>query len=324
MENSKKCKECGTLQNQESNFCIKCGAKLDKATDIRKFCTSCGRELSDGTVFCEDCGTKCENVTEGTCKNSEEKQNKILRIGALTVLIAVIGVVGFIMLKSVSTEDIMSKEENSAQEEQESDNTEGAEPKSVLEQVYESVEDVNGESIEGTEEDSVKLEGTEENSEQTVEISEQYDVVTADAIEFITESSYLVEHFDSTGIIMHNAELTLDSDISTAWSEAADSDGIGEWIQYTFDEAYIINGIEIYGGYGKGETQYYKNNRPKDVKLYFSDGTVIEYTMDDTYGIMDNIIFGEGIVSEYIKIELVSVYQGNTYEDTCISEIILY
>ena len=43
--------------SEETVFCSKCGAKVDKDT---KFCPSCGEKLAPGAKFCAKCGTKVE------------------------------------------------------------------------------------------------------------------------------------------------------------------------------------------------------------------------------------------------------------------------
>lgn len=48
-----KCGKCGKILPDESNFCMECGAPIDK------FCSSCGFKLPPRAKFCCECGAMC-------------------------------------------------------------------------------------------------------------------------------------------------------------------------------------------------------------------------------------------------------------------------
>ncbi len=340
MNKNKICQYCGNALVGAGEFCSECGKKNEP--DLILYCENCGCLLDEDSSFCENCGTllkQCDDTqtmiaeTNTLSPNRDGLFNKIAkRIAILLLFVAVfmgIGasiyyeVIDFQSLKefvrSVGLEPVEQADEIDTVEEVDTvnevdmvevDNTNEVTVKKIEEQAIETEESE-------TLEDSVVLVVPEEEKEIPT-------IVMETGISYTMASSYLVEYFDETGIIMHNAELTLDGDVSTAWAEDVELEGAGEWLQYVFDDSYTINGIEIYGGYGKNETQYYKNNRLKDIKIYFSDGTVIEYTLSDDYGVFHIIELDAEVISEYVKIEIVSVYKGNTYDDTCISEVAFY
>ncbi len=64
----KKCSECGTVNPPESQFCFKCGVKIDavplkeseKEKTATKKCPKCGRMLNSDAKFCGFCATKLD------------------------------------------------------------------------------------------------------------------------------------------------------------------------------------------------------------------------------------------------------------------------
>lgn len=121
----------------------------------------------------------------------------------------------------------------------------------------------------------------------------------------------------------HSPERIFDGDISTAWVEGVNGQGIGEAITLYFDSEYILNKVVINAGYQKNSEIYGKNSRPKELKISFSDGSSQVYTLQDINA-KQEIIFEKAVITKYISFTIQSVYQGNKYEDTVISEIHLY
>lgn len=119
--------------------------------------------------------------------------------------------------------------------------------------------------------------------------------------------------------LYHTADCMVDGNLSTAWIEADPGQGIGEWIQVSFDGKVLLNGFEICAGLQENEDLYNKNSRPQDISVSFSDGTCYDYTLSDTYG--GQRIQFDPIQTDSIIIEIKSVYPGWKYEDTCISEV---
>lgn len=66
-----KCKNCGELLPDESQFCNHCGVKIQKMD----FCTECGAQISSSSKFCQPSG---HNIPAGNIAetNNEIHQNK--------------------------------------------------------------------------------------------------------------------------------------------------------------------------------------------------------------------------------------------------------
>lgn len=120
----------------------------------------------------------------------------------------------------------------------------------------------------------------------------------------------------------HSAFNLLDGDPQTNWTEGAEGNGLGEWILFTFKDRYRLDSISICGGCRTDEKRYYDNARPKKVTLTFSDGSSFAYTLNDNEFLSEQYIhFDTPIITESVKITIDSVYPGEKYEDTVISDV---
>ena len=120
----------------------------------------------------------------------------------------------------------------------------------------------------------------------------------------------------------HSAHLAMDGSNATAWVEGVSGNGEGEWLRLDLGSDCHVSGMQLWTGYQKSESLFYKNSRPARVRITFSDGSSMEADLKDTMS-MQSISFGGDIVTSTITITIVSVYPGSAYTDTCISEITL-
>lgn len=76
-------------------------------------------------------------------------------------------------------------------------------------------------------------------------------------------------------------------------------------------------------GYCKSEDLYKKNNRVKNIRIVFSDGTSIDRYLEDEYANYNLIVLPEPVICNEFYIEITDIYRGTHYDDTCISEIVI-
>lgn len=119
---------------------------------------------------------------------------------------------------------------------------------------------------------------------------------------------------------VHYAERVFDNDVSTAWVEGVQGNGIGESLTINFDNNYVIDRIEINAGYQRSDEHYTMNSRPNRIKFSFSDGTSEYYNLADVNDVQ-YIQLNNPVVTDRVVLTLDSVYPGTYYEDTAISEI---
>lgn len=114
----------------------------------------------------------------------------------------------------------------------------------------------------------------------------------------------------------------LDGDLTTAWNEGADGPGVGEWIQFEFSQSTRLARIEIANGYQKDSERFEGNPRVKSLKVEYSNGTT---QLVDLLDVMDFQAITPTIQPvDWVRFSIVSVYAGNEWDDTALSEVRIY
>ena len=125
----------------------------------------------------------------------------------------------------------------------------------------------------------------------------------------------------------HDPWVIQDDDLSTAWMEGADGNGLGEYLSIYTTQYTVITGGVIYPGFYINADLFYKNNAP--TRLYFRTDSqeayldVTEYatTWQDNFGGY-HFVFSEPLVSDgTVRVTIVGVREGWLYDDVCISEL---
>ena len=144
-----------------------------------------------------------------------------------------------------------------------------------------------------------------------------------------------------SGTVYAQRNLT-DKRSRTSWCEAAEGSGArrdetdGEWFQVAVacrdTEAEHILGLEIVSGFGTKKSEWKKNNRIEEARL--------QVTLDGEEKLVAKVILADRMGSQFVefpgavlckrdktiraRMEIISVYQGDQYTDTCVSQIALY
>ncbi len=127
----------------------------------------------------------------------------------------------------------------------------------------------------------------------------------------------------SKGNVTYYARNVIDGNSGTAWVEGASDSGIGEKIFFKSSSEQKVSYLKIMNGYCKSEDLYMKNNRVKNIRVVFSDGTSIDGSLNDEFANYDLIVLTEPVFCNEFYIEITDVYRGTHYDDTCISEIVI-
>lgn len=275
------------------------------------YCNKCGNEINENERFCKYCGAPVEKLDEQVngekLDESLQKQTKkkIKWPVLILVLILIIAIALAIVL-------VMNKRQSNATGNQTGDQDDW---KVVEDEESQTTEKETASEIvtenSSTEETLVKQ---EENISDEPEQEEAPEIRMRD-VEDVTASSYLSEKN-----IKHVPDLIMDGDTTTAWVEGVDGNGEGESITFTFGDLYAVSDIKIWNGYQKSEDLYYKNARPAELELEFSDGSTERISLQDTSSGFQEFAL-ERHVTSYVKVKIISTYEGSKYEDTVISEI---
>lgn len=303
------CPRCKNEISDDAKFCTKCGEKIEKNqmdwentnfelhnNKEKLECPYCHTKLVKDAKFCVNCGhsiNKDEYECEQTKKNTP--RNKFV-IG---------GIAGCIMGVCLMMIYVYGKSQNDLSHFEEA----------FTEHEFNSIsESILSEQFE-TADDSVIKE-----TEILTETVRDRKAVTMDDVENVYATSYLIE--EKLGFI-HEPSNVLDRNNATAWVENAVGQGEGESITLELDDLYVVSGFVINAGYQKNENVYENNSRPKELIVTFSDGNSQTVELEDYYG-PQKIILDIPIETTKVTFTISSVYYGDKYEDTAISEISLF
>lgn len=110
-----------------------------------------------------------------------------------------------------------------------------------------------------------------------------------------------------------------DADPSTAWAEGAGGAGEGEWLSLFFSEQKVA-GFAIRAGYQRSADTYNASGRPADIRVSVAGESDCTVTLDDARG-EQVVLFSYPVVTDYLSIEICSVYGGASNAYTCISDV---
>lgn len=155
------------------------------------------------------------------------------------------------------------------------------------------------------------------------------------------------------GSIVYSAKNLGDHDYKTTWAEGAQDSGKNQIIHVFLSDdiahgrppfvAHTVTHLYLLNGFRRDEKTYYENNRVKKIKLtLWMDNTKksFEITLPDRpYAEVNdyNIAYEADLLNTYLPlgrrgtiydanwfdIEILEVYPGTKYNDTCISEIVI-
>lgn len=128
--------------------------------------------------------------------------------------------------------------------------------------------------------------------------------------------------------VSYSAANCIDGMLSTVWCENANGNGTLEWLRLYPSENTTFSAIGIVNGSVSSQENYFGNGRIKSILIQFPGGYSIRQELpDDCFannGAPYIVLLGSDIQATWVKITIESVYEGETYNDTCISEIRLY
>ncbi|MBA4370601.1 MAG: hypothetical protein C0418_03360, partial [Coriobacteriaceae bacterium] len=120
------------------------------------------------------------------------------------------------------------------------------------------------------------------------------------------------------GEYAYPAAQAADGNPSSAWAEAAKGSGKGQWVLVKFGQVKAVKEIRVLPGYAKRPELFYKYNRPKRLKIEFSDGTATTITLADRPELQRFPADAEAVTA---KVTILDVYRGTTRDETYLSEI---
>lgn len=120
--------------------------------------------------------------------------------------------------------------------------------------------------------------------------------------------------------VSHDVYNLLDGDEETNWTEGVSGQGIGEYVEFTFDQEYTLKTISIQSGVAYRDDLFEKNSRPHIITLMLSNGSSIDHALEDT-SIPQTLTFEKPVNTSSLRIIIKSVYPGSKWDETAISAI---
>ena len=156
------------------------------------------------------------------------------------------------------------------------------------------------------------------------------------------EEDKRVASIDASSVLQDSSAATytvnnlLDSDFSTAWVEGKDGVGTGTTITIHLEQPTMVYGMKLFNGYQKSKDLYVQNGRVMNITVTTADQTLAEADLyyqelydtegdfDDYEHPYDNICFKSPVMTDTITITINQACAGTKYEDTALSEIVIY
>ena len=118
----------------------------------------------------------------------------------------------------------------------------------------------------------------------------------------------------------YDAKNVADGKQATFWVEGGEGSGLGSWVQLQLDGPTKITALRLWNGSWYSYDFWQRHSRLKEVELEFSDGSKEKHELKDEK-LMELITLSTPVTAEWVKVKIKSVYTGNTFNDTGISEI---
>jgi hypothetical protein len=141
--------------------------------------------------------------------------------------------------------------------------------------------------------------------------------------------------------LRYSSQNISDNNEKTAWVEGVPGFGAGEWIQMDItpstaggkmEGCYNLYKIGLVNGYAKDTIAFTANNRIKTLKIsyeYYYNEELLKGEKDFVVSLKDQmkvqyINFEKPVKVSRITFTISDTYKGNKFDDTCLSEIILF
>lgn len=126
------------------------------------------------------------------------------------------------------------------------------------------------------------------------------------------------------GNVVYEAKSLWDYRNLKPWVEGVNGSGIGQKISIEYDTIFRFHGILVSNGFVDFNRPHLfsSNNRVKRIKVTFGNtGTFEEFDLEDSPN-FQKLSFEGGQNVKFITIEILDIYKGSRYDDTCINKII--
>lgn len=124
--------------------------------------------------------------------------------------------------------------------------------------------------------------------------------------------------------VTYDPENMVDHKQSTVWCEGdTGGSGMGTDLQFNLDGKHKVTEIHIWNGNWYSADYFVRHNRIKELEISFSDGTSKNYPLKDER-VVQVVKLDKPVDTEFVKMRVKNIYSGSTFNDTVISEVVIY
>ncbi len=118
-----------------------------------------------------------------------------------------------------------------------------------------------------------------------------------------------------------SAQNLIDHDSETTWQEGEEDCGLNQELTFQFAQEAIVSAMRIENGKISSTQAFFDNNRLASFRIFGDENLLVELpdTMDVQY-----IVFEYPIMQKQVTMIIESVFGGEKWNDTCVSEITFY
>jgi hypothetical protein len=120
--------------------------------------------------------------------------------------------------------------------------------------------------------------------------------------------------------VSYDVKNASDAKQSSPWVEGDEGSGLGSWVAADLGGEKTITGFTVWPGVWYTQEYWGRYNRPKLLVVEFSDGATQEFTLADEFK-PQTLNFSAPKKTSSVKFKIKAIYNGNTFNDTGISEI---
>ena len=331
------CPKCGFKNDDDALFCENCGYKLPdlhdenlgdtKRIDADEFDFE---KYADEGIANEEREREKEALRRERKKREarmaakreaqERQKRKVITTGIIiAVVIAVVGIAAFVLVSKYMGE---SSQKSTSQTEQVK-LTPTVSPTATETPVPTATETPTPTATptETPTETPTPIPTIDENESAVAAIVKASDVST-DGYSLVNISKISASSHITQEGVNNDATAAIDGDEITSWQEGADGDGIGEALFINLTRDYEIRYIKFKLGNWRSAETYRQNNRPRKLAVQIGD---VVYNVEFPDGQTEYCLaLSKDLSANYISITIQSVYSGDDWDDTCISEVGIY
>ena len=124
--------------------------------------------------------------------------------------------------------------------------------------------------------------------------------------------------------VSYDVKNSFDRKQSTVWVEGdTSSSGLGSWIRYDLEGTPVVTELRIWNGNWYTYDYFIRHNRVKEMEISFSDGSTQTVTLKDEM-VPQVVKIDKPVATSFVKVKVKGIYSGSTFNDTVISELIIY